>query len=416
MPLPRPWVVALFGSLCAGILASCGERREANPAPGEMEARPVRVAIVEERPMERSIPVTGTLGARESSVLGAKVAGRVQSVAVDVGSRVRRGDLLVQIEPRDYELRERQAAATLSQARSAIGLPIDGDDDRVELESMPAVQEARTLRDEATRNRDRLTGLSASGIVSQSDVDAVRSAYDVAGTRYERALEEARSRMATVAQRRAELEIARKQLADAAVRAPFDGVVQRRIGNVGEYIAAGAPVVSLVGLDPLRLRLEVPEREAASVEAGQAVRLLVEGDDRSYAGTIARLSPALDEESRVLRIEADVPASGTLRPGLFARAQIVLREAESALCVPSDSIVTFAGIEKVVVVENGAAREKTVTTGRRAAGCVEIVSGVAAGETIVLDPTGIRSGQPVTVTTVADTPASATARDGAAGR
>lgn len=360
-----------------------------------LPGRAVSVARVEARAVPRTIGATGSLAAQEQSTLSAKVPGRLERLEVDIGSELRQGELVAQIESRDYELGLQEAAAALAQARTALGLPLAGDDDRIELERVTAVQQAQAVLEEATKNRDRVRRLSASGIASQSEVDTVEAAYTVAAMRHESALEEARGRMATVAQRRAELDLARKRLADASVRAPFDGAVQARPAALGEYVAVGAPIVQLVKTDPLRLRLEVPERECILVRTGQVVRLRVEGDTNLYSGRITRLSPALDEQTRTLRVEADVPRQGSLRPGLFARAQIVVAEAEPALAMPAQAIITFAGLEKVVVVEEGKAVEKTVTTGRRGPDWVEVVSGLQAGERVVLGPGSLRTGQRV---------------------
>ena len=342
-------------------------------------------------------PPPGSLAAQEQSTLSAKVTGRLERLSVDIGSVLRQGDLVAQIEPRDYELGLQQAAAALAQARAALGLPLEGEDDRIELERVTAVKQAKAVLEEAGKNRDRVKSLSVSGIASQSEVDTVESAHTVALARYETALEESRGRMATVAQRRAEFELARKRLADASVRAPFDGAVQARPASVGEYVAAGTPIVQLVKTDPLRLRLEVPERECILVRTGQVVQLFVEGDTNTYRGQIARLSPALDEQTRTLRVEADVPRQGSLRPGLFARARIVVTEQEQALTVPAEAIITFAGLEKVVVVQDGKAVEKVVATGQRGPDWAEVVSGLEAGEIVVLSPGGLRTGQRVRV-------------------
>jgi len=379
-------------------LASCGQPdRSRLPGEAEGDDHPVSVARAEMRAIPRAISATGSLAAQEQSTLSAKVAGRLERLNVDIGSVLRQGDLVAQIEPRDYDLGLQQAAAALAQARTALGLPLEGDDDRIELERVTAVKQAQAVLEEAGKNRDRVKSLSVSGIASQSEVDTVESAYTVAMARYETALEESRGRMATAAQRRAELEQARKRLADASVRAPFDGAVQARPASVGEYVAVGAPIVQLVKTDPLRLRLEVPERECLLVRTGQLVHLLVEGDTNTYSGWIARLSPAVDEQTRMLRVEADVPRQGALRPGLFARARIIVTEQEQALTVPAEAMITFAGLEKVVVVQDGKAVEKVVTTGRRGPDWVEVVTGLGAGEMLVLSPGGLRTGQRVRV-------------------
>ncbi len=386
------WVLAVLLSGCGNSADPPKNRAGSGGAP-----RSVRLARVEVRPMERSIPVTGTLAAQEHSTLSAKVPGRVQRLAVDVGDRVREGDLLAQIEPRDYELRVQQAGAALAQARVALGLPLEGEDDRIALDEVSSVKQARAVLDEASKNRDRIENLSQVGIASQAELDTVRAAYTVALARHATALEEARTRLAALAQRRAEYEIARKQLADAAVRAPFDGAVQARPANPGEYVAAGTPIVTLVKSSPLRLRLAVPERDSMRVQQGQAVELRVEGDAGVYPGRITRLSPALTEQDRMLLVEADVPNPGNLRPGLFASARIIVNDREEVPTVPTNAIVTFAGLEKVVVVQDGQALEKDVSTGRRRGDRVEVVSGLGPEESVVLDPAGLRTGQRVSV-------------------
>jgi RND family efflux transporter MFP subunit len=389
------WLTAV---LSVALLASCGQGERSKAAGrAELAERPVSVARAEVRAIPRAIQVTGTLAAQEQSTLSAKVAGRLEQLNVDVGSVLRAGEVVAQVEPRDYELGLQQAAAALAQARTALGLPLDGEDDRIELERVTSVKQAEAVLEEASKNRERVKRLSGSGIASQSEVDTVEATYTVALTRHEAALEEARGRMATVAQRRVELEMARKRLADAVVRAPFDGAVQARPATVGEYVAVGTPIAQLVKTDPLRLRLEVPERECLLVRTGQVVQLSIEGDTNLYSGHIARLSPALDEQTRTLRVEADVPRQGPLRPGLFARARIIVTAEEPALTVPPEAIMTFAGLEKVVLVQEGKAVEKVVTTGRRGPDWVEVVSGLAKGEAVVLRPGGLHTGQRVMV-------------------
>jgi RND family efflux transporter MFP subunit len=174
--------------------------------------------------------------------------------------------------------------------------------------------------------------------------------------------------------------------------------VRERQATPGEYVAAGQPIVTVVRLHPLRLRLAVPERDAAGVRTGQEVRLTVEGDPATYIGRVARLSPAIDERSRTLMLEAEVPnRDGTLRPGTFATAQVVTAADEPTVFVPATAIVTFAGIEKVIVVKEGKTLEKRVKTGRLDRDRVEIVEGIVPGEQVVAEPGNLTGGQTVTV-------------------
>ena len=144
--------------------------------------------------------------------------------------------------------------------------------------------------------------------------------------------------------------------------------------------------------------MEVPERDSVLVRVGQQIRVRVEGDTNEYTGSLARVAPAIRETNRMLAAEADIPAQGGLRPGLFARVEIILDADEQAVSVPVESLVTFAGLEKVVTVVDGKAVEQPVKTGRRGPGWVEITSGLEAGQVVVLDPAGLRTGQSVTVT------------------
>lgn len=360
-----------------------------------LEAKAVQTAVAETRPMERAIVVSGSFHAREQSTLSVKVAGRLEKIAVDVGSVVKRGDELAQVERADYELRVKQAEAVLGQARALVGLPLEGSDDSVDIDKAPSIRQARALLEEARANLDRTRQLAADKIAPQSELDTVEAAHAVAQTRYQNALEDLRGRAAAVIQRRAELNIARKQLSDSTTRAPFNGVVHERLASLGEYVQTGTPLLVMAEVDPLRLRLEVPERESPHVRAGQPIRISVSGSTNRYAAEIRRVSPILTEASRMLLVEADVQSSPALRPGLFAQAEIIVSGNDPAVCVPAAAVTSFVGIEKVFLVRDGKALERNVVTGRRDGNQVEIVTGIANGDTVVLNPGRLRSDQPV---------------------
>ena len=394
-PLLRGW----WRLTCAGALAcglvSCRDAAQEVRLPAVQETQAVRVAYATLRPMEKFLTVSGTLAAQEEATLSVKVPGRLEKIAVDLGSVVQRGDLIAQVEKRDYELRVGQAKAAVAEARAAVGLSLEGREENTSVETIATVKQARAVLNEAMKNRERVQRLSSDGISSKAEVDTVDALFSVAVARHETAVEEARTRLAVLAQRRADLEVAQQQLLDTSILAPFDGAIQSRTASPGEHLQLGTPVASLVRLDPLRLRLEVPERESGFVQASQRVRLTVEGSTNIFRGTVARVSPAITEQNRMLMIEADVPAQKGLRPGLFVRAQVLVRENEPALCVPTNALIVFAGLEKVIAVEEGKARERTVNTGRRAAGWVEITSGLKTKDVVVLEPGNLRTGQAV---------------------
>ncbi|HEY9232073.1 MAG TPA: efflux RND transporter periplasmic adaptor subunit [Blastocatellia bacterium] len=391
---------AVLALAAIGLLnAACksGYPVSAKNAPGAAETRVVKTAQVSEIPMERAVTVSGTLAAQDQATISAKVPGRVQTLAVDLGSIVHKGQVIAQLEQQDYKLRLQQAGAALQQARARVGLSPDGADEQIDPEKTATVRQARALLDDARLKLERARSLLAKGVIAQAQLDAAEADYKVALSRYQDGIEEIRNRQALVVQRRSELEIARQQLTDSTIIAPFDSVVQEKRTSVGEYLAAGTAIVNLVRMDPLRLRAEVPERESHNVRQGQQVRVTVEGDTNVYTGVIARLSPSITQQNRMLIVEAEVRNNGHLRPGSFARADIVADAKSLSPAVPAIAVVSFAGIDKVITIQDGKALEKPVTIGRHAGEWVEVLSGVKTGDTVIVNPGNLQSGQPVTV-------------------
>lgn len=383
---------ALFG--CGG-----GDAKRGKPgAEAELPTREVHLARAEEARLAKTVDLPGTLAADERAELATKVAGRIDSISVEIGSRVRAGQVIARLVPNDFQMRVSQADAALAQARVRLGLPAAGPDAEVPPEATAGVKQAAANLKQAQLTRDRMARLFEQQLISRSDLDSTEAAFAVAEGRYQDAIEEARNRQGVLAQRRAELDFARQQLTDSTVVAPFDGAIGERLVSRGDYAAAGTPVAVLVRVHPLRLRLAVPERESASVRVGQVVKINVEGEQEERSGRVARVAPALREDDRTLAVEAEVPnADGHLRPGSFVRASIVVESAEPAVLVPESSIVTFAGLQKVIGIEDGKAVEKRVRTGRHSGEQIEIVDGLKVGEAVVVAPGNLVSGQPLKV-------------------
>jgi RND family efflux transporter MFP subunit len=398
----RPFLgpLALLGVL--PLLAGCGsDSRASTPKPPAAQAAravEVRVVPAAEVRVPRLVGVSGTLAADDLVILSLKVPGRLSELTVDLGSRVRRGQTVARLDPTDFRLRVDQALATLQQARVRLGLSPDGTDDRVDPERTALVRQARAVLEEARLTRERFAKLLEQQFIAKAQLDTAVANEQVADGRYQDALEEVRNRQAILVQRRTELELARQALADTALTAPVDGMIRERRVSIGEFLAAGAPVATLVKVHPLRLVLAVPERAAPDVRVGQEVRVAVDGDPTLHRGRVVRLSPSIQEQNRTLAVEAEVPnPAGAIRPGSFARAEIVIAANQPAIFVPTSAIVVFAGIEKVITVREGKAEERRVVTGRREHDRVEIVEGVKPGEPVVLSPGTLVGGQPVVI-------------------
>ena len=383
---------------CGGDPASAGGKRAEKDKGEKGPAREVRLVSAEEGRLARTVEVSGTLAADEQTQLGFKIAGRLERLLVDIGSPVRRGQVVARLVAIDFELKVRQAETALQQARTTLGLSPAGANDAVDPEQTAGVKQAAATLKQARLSRERLGKLFDEQLIPKSDLETADASLGVADGRYQEAIETARTRQALLSQRRSELAIAQQQLTDSVLTAPFDGAVRERLVNAGDYLAAGTPVAVLVRVDPLRLRLAVPEREATGIRVGQPVELTVEGVAARHTGRIARISPSISESNRTLMVEAEVPnADRGLRPGGFARARIVVLAGDSAVLVPASAVVTFAGIEKVVGVDAGKAVEKRVRTGRKSGDRIEIVEGVKAGEPVIVQPGNIVTGEPVRV-------------------
>lgn len=382
-------LLAVLTAACGG--GSAAAARSAEPA----AAKSVTVVRLARAPLSRTVTVTGTLAAEEQATLSLKVTGRLEELLVDLGSPVRKGQVLARLTPTDFELRLRQSEAALQQARARLGLDPTGLDDTIDITRTSLVRQAQAALSEAQRQRERIATFVERGISARADLETADAQLEIADSRLEDALEEVRNRQAVLAQRRSELALARQQLDDTVLRSPIDGVVRERLAFAGEYRAAGTPVLTVVRQDPLRLQLAVPERMAGGVRVGQTVRITIEGETTAHTGRVARLSPAIAEGTRTLPIEAEVPnPTGTLRPGTFAKADIVTSEG-TALMVPLEAIVVFAGVEKILVMKDGKAHEQRVRTGLPAGLNVEVLEGAAEGDLVIVNPGGLADGSPV---------------------
>jgi RND family efflux transporter MFP subunit len=390
-----------FGiGLCLSAASCTGGRADSRPSADA--PRRVQVVKAEKRLIPRTVVAVGTLAAEERAELGFKVPGRLARWDVDLGSRVAAGAVLAELDARDYELRRDRARAALEQARARLGLPVGGDDDGLVPEGVGVVRQAKARLDQAKVTLERSRELRDQGILAQAEYDTTAAAFKVAESQYNDSLEEVNNRRGILAERRSDLALAEQQLTDSRLVAPFSGAVQQRRANLGEYLAAGAPVLTLVKLTPLRLRLDVPEREALNVREGQSVAVRTEGATDAWPGRIVRLSPAIEEANRSLIVEAEVDNSkGLLRPGSFARAEIQTESGGDSVVVPASALVLFAGIEKVVTVREGKALERPVTTGRHAGDAVEILSGLEQGELVVVKPGNLTTGAAVEVSPAA---------------
>ncbi len=380
----------------ASFLAACST--QATGAVGTSSApEPLSISTtaVESRPIDRYIRVTGSLMADAQAEVSAETSGRVIETPVERGTRVSQGALLVRISPAETSAQLQEAEANAAQIEARLGLAPAQAFDRTRV---PDVMNAKASLDLAQAEFTRMQSLLDQKVISQSEFDQRRTQLEAARQAYQSALNVADQSYRSLDAAHARISLARKAVADTAVRAPLNGLVAERLVSVGDYVTRGTRVASVVRIDPLRVALSVPEQYVPLVRVGQAVRLTVDAyPGQEFAATVRFVSPALRSDQRALTVEAlTANADGRLKPGLFATALVRQPDAAPALMVPATAVETIAGTSRVYVVKNGRIEQRIVTLGERIDPQIEITSGVAKGDVVATEPKGrLSDGQAV---------------------
>ena len=338
------------------------------------------------RNLERGLEVVGSMMADEEVLIGAQAAGELAQLNVDFGSFVTAGQVIAQIDQRDAKLRIEQSEAALRQTMARLGMK---DGEKFEARQNAEVRIAQGALDLATVELDRAARLIEKGDIARSVYDQARINHSLAQARHQAAIDAVNQQLAVVEQQRAALALARKSLTDTVVKAPITGAVKEKFAARGAYLAMGGRIMSLVKINPLRLRADVPEYAAAAVKVGQSMTLRVEAfPDQTFSGRIVRIGASLSEQTRALTVEAEV-ANGRnqLRPGMFAKSNLILSKASPVVLVPQRSIVTSAGLSKIFVIESGKAVERIVQTGVIDGDLIEIRAGIREGEIVATSNT-----------------------------
>lgn len=353
----RRWLTLAVLSLLAvgGAVLMRGEfaalLHRPSPAPAPIAAEPppaltVAVAAATSRPLARIVTGDGSVVAWQELVIGAEAGGlRVAEVAFEEGDSVRAGQLLIRMD-------ETLLRAILGQAEAAVA------------EAQAALRNAR-------QDLSRAADLSRSG-------NAPRQTLELR----EAAALQAEARLASAVARRGEVAA---RLAQARILAPADGVVSRRSVLPGHVTSAGQELVRLIRDGRIELDARVPELELAALQPGQPVR--VTHGDRTVTGTVRAVAPTVSAETRLGIVHVALPEGSGLRPGMFARAEIRPGDAEG-LTVPQSALLFREGRPAVLVLAEDRVALRPVTTGRRGEGVVEVTSGLAEGERVVVTGAG----------------------------
>jgi RND family efflux transporter MFP subunit len=375
---------SLFLPIPVLLLTSCGSESARRASQPQVPPEAVQVAAVTSQDWPTSYEATGTVRARTTATVSSKVMGYVQQVSVQVGDRVRQGQALITLDARDLDVNLRRAEAGGAEVQSAIP----------ELENATAAAKANL--DLARTTFNRMKELAAKKSISNQEMDEASARLKAAEANYEMM----RSRRAQITSKAAvveqEVRAAGIMRDYARLAAPFNGVVITRTVEPGNLATPGAPLLTIEQDGLYRLEASVDESKLANVRVGQAVEAQLEAD-RKLSARVSEIVPSVDSASRTYIVKLDLPATPQLRTGMFGRAIFPLG-VQKVVAVPLAALTERGQLQSVFVVEDGVAHTRLVTTGRRTSDAVEVLSGLTAGERVVLPvPVGLQDGARVEV-------------------
>lgn len=317
--------------LLALFLTACGGKQEPNQGPPPVR---VVVSLAQSETLQEMISAVGTLAANEFVDIESEIDGRIEAIEFDEGQPVKRGQVLARVEESKLRAQAAQAGARL------------------------ALSEANFARAGSTYEER---------VISRQEFDQARSQYEAD---------------------KAAADLTTRLLEDATLRAPFDGIMGARLVSPGQVVQKGVKISSLIDADPIKVEFRVPERHAGALKPGLAVRLTVAAfGDREFSGTTYFVSPAVDPVTRTLLVKARAPnPRRVLQPGMFANLELVAATRPGAVTIPETALMRSGETESVFAVgADSKAALRPVTVGLRLKGKVQILSGIDAGENVVIE-------------------------------
>jgi len=366
-------------------LAGCGDApQETKPAASKAPIS-VRVVTVGSVELPSTYEATGTVRARTLASISARLMGSVREVKVQVGDRVKQGQLLIVIDARDVNASVRRAEAARDEIKSIFP------------EAESGVAAAKSNLDLAQVTFNRMQDLFNKKSISNQEFDEASARLRSAQAAYEMARAKRAQLDSRLAQADQEVLAAQVSYSYAEIASPFDGVVSAKSVEPGNLAMPGAPLLTIEREGTYRLEALVDESRLGAVRIGQAVPVKLDGAERILNGRISEIVPEVDAAARAGTVKIDLPAAVELRSGIFARA-LFGGASRSAISVPLAAITERGQLQSVLVAENGRAHTRLVTLGARLGDGVEVLSGLNDGELLIVSaPQTVTDGAPVEI-------------------
>jgi len=316
--------------------------------------------------------------------ISSEADGTVRQILADLGDRVKAGQVLIELDREKQQYTYEQQQAALARALAQYGAP---DADHLPpIEQTPDVQKAKADLVQAQQSMTRANELFAHTLISQQQFEDAKTAVQSKQASYDAALQNARNLGASIQASQATAKLAGRQVRDTSIRAPFDGFVEKRLVNLGELVKTQMQVMAIVRLDPLKVTAELPERMAPWITSGRPVVLHVDAyRDRTFTGSVTRISPVVNTATRAFPFEAVVPnADAALKPGTFARVHVESGKVDDILTLPYAALQYRYGVNRVFVVQGDRLAARELQVGERLGDRIEIASGVKEGEPVAI--------------------------------
>jgi multidrug efflux pump subunit AcrA (membrane-fusion protein) len=359
--------------LLLALTAGCSQDPQTSGVSPRSSPVPVQVVTVSLTEIAQVHRVTGTVRARDTAAVAAKMMGQIRAVHVRAGDRVRAGQVLVEIDDDGLQASLRRAEAGRLEAQNAVA------------ETENAIAAARTNLELTGVTHRRMQDLLAKTSVSQQEFDESAARLKSAEAALEMALAKQQQARARVEQAEAEIHSAKVVLGYATLAAPFAGLVTERQADPGSLATPGAPILLLEQQGALRLETPVDESRIGLIRPGQVVEVTFDSLGRVVEGRVAEVTPLADPATRSVTVKLALPAIPGLRSGMFGRAAFPAGY-RTALLVPEAAVRERGQIQSVYVADGSVARLRLVSLGAVEGRRREVLSGLNDGDRVIVSP------------------------------
>ena len=383
-------VIALAGLGVFRAAQVISAKKDETKRAGRNQVPLVEVAPVTQGLIEEKISRTGDIAPSAQVTIYSKVQGWVGKINVREGDLVKTGQVLVTLDTREAEAAAAQAEASLEAARARLKQVKATAEETVQSQ----IQQTKANMELAEADLKRFQDLHEKNFISRQQMDEARNRYNVAKAAYDLAQNSLRQRIwendialaeAQVNQAKATLEFNKAQLANLVILSPMNGGITKRFVDPGTMVKDTTPILTLMDVTEMKMVVNVIEREFIHLQKGQPVKITVTAfPDRTFAGRIDIINPALELQSRTAEIQISIPNPGfVLKPGMFGRAEIMLRSSPRAVLVPIQALLSEMSKDFVFVLKEDKAFRREVRKGVVKDDVVEILQGLSPGEQVV---------------------------------